>query len=604
MSNELLDLIKKGESGAAGYNAYNRGTHGKMVIPANQRIDFSEMTIEELQRRQNLPKGDPPDFSYDRVFAVGKYQIIPDTLKLAVNHLQLKGDEKFSQETQDRIFSEYLIVSKRKAIHGYITNDPAYSLDSARRALSEEWASFPDPRKPGTQSYYPAPNRAHITHDEVIDALNNMKRQYADRITDGLDKESAWRVVTRGESARADSVQTSTVERIQQNLNALGFTDARGQALGIDGVRGKSTNEAIAAFQRQTGLPSELSGQQTPAGLLAATEVALDARDPMRRLNRHLDDIGQRIDIGAVARPQPVAGQSYTGLPDFLVQTRHADPSETTTPATSTPLQTERAPSAQGREVPATGEAATAALPPLPQSGLQPGDRGRNVAALQQHLHVLGATDRDGRPLQVDGHYGQHTREAVEQFQLWSGRGAKGIADEDTLQALAAHTRLAAQQRVQGIAPGRHLADNLAPSGPAPSDAAELRYPSVVASTVTHHATEFRSFNQPGHPQHALYSQLKSALPEYTSEQRLAQFTAALHVDGIRPGDLKAIDVSAERAQFTTRWGAVTSVDLATDRPPSIEQSLQKVENHSQELQEQAQRAQAERQQQAQAVQH
>lgn len=245
-----------------------------------------------------------------------------------------------------------------------------------------------------------------------------------------------------------------------------------------------------------------------------------------------------------------------------------------------------------------------AALPALPRSDLQPGDRGRNVAALQQHLHVLGATDRDGRPLQVDGHYGQRTQEAVEQFQLWSGREAKGIADKDTLQALAAHSRFATLQREQGVAPGRHLADNLAPSGPTPSDAAELRYPSAGASTVTHNDPELRSFKQPGHPQHALYSQLKSALPEYTSEQRLAQFTAALHVDGIRPGDLKAIDVSAERAQFTTRWGAITSIDLATDRPPSIEQSLQKVENHSQELQEQAQRTQAERQQQAQAVQH
>lgn len=397
------------------------------------------------------------------------------------------------------------------------------------------------------------------------------------------------------------------VSQIQANLNMLGITDTRGQVLKVDGILGgpgSRTNEAIAAFQRQTSLPGDLAGQENTEGLLAATEAALDARDPMRRLNRFIDDVGQYSGTATAPSAQAAVSQTHTGLPDFLVQTRRADAATTSAPIPTSPQATP-AVSAQERGTSAASGTATAVLPALPQSDLQPGDSGRNVIALQQHLHALGATDGDGRPLQLDGRYGQRTQEAVEQFQLWSGRGAKGVADQDTLQALAVQSRFAILQREQGIGPGRHLADNLAPAGPLPSDAAELRYPSAVASANMGNAADLRSFNQPGHPQHALYSQLKSALPGYTSEQRLAQFTAALHVEGVRPGDLKAIDVSAERAQFTTRWGASTSIDLSRAPPPSIEQSLQKIESHSQELQEQAaQRAQAERQQQAQAVQH
>lgn len=42
--------------------------------------------------------------------------------------------------------------------------------------------------------------------------------------------------------------------------------------------------------------------------------------------------------------------------------------------------------------------------------------------------------------------------------------------------------------------------------------------------------------HDPQHPQHGLYAELKTVLPDYTSEQRLAQLTAALHGNGIRQG--------------------------------------------------------------------
>lgn len=53
MSNPLADLIARGEGS---YNSYNRGTEkdedGKTkVISANQAIDFSELSVSEVERR-------------------------------------------------------------------------------------------------------------------------------------------------------------------------------------------------------------------------------------------------------------------------------------------------------------------------------------------------------------------------------------------------------------------------------------------------------------------------------------------------------------------------------------------------------------------------
>lgn len=129
----LLDLMKKGESGARGYNAYNRGTYGKDTIGGREEIDFSELTVAEIQRRQSLPLGTPGNFSTERVFAIGKYQVIPDTLQAAVDHLGIQPDEKFTPQLQDKIFTGYLLVEKQKAVYGYVTGDERYSLYNARR---------------------------------------------------------------------------------------------------------------------------------------------------------------------------------------------------------------------------------------------------------------------------------------------------------------------------------------------------------------------------------------------------------------------------------------------------------------------------------------
>ncbi len=431
-------------------------------------------------------------------------------------------------------------------------------------------------------------------------AVARWERTLTPEVMDGLARGDVLAPPAPGRRQSSDPV----IAGIQQNLNILGIPDARGQPLVVDGIRGgpgSRTSEAIVAFQTQAGLSVDQSRLQSTAALLVATEAALDARNPLRGLRRAIESLDQRDSSGDSAHPQSGASQSG-GMPDFLLPGR--DASVVSTAAAAVVMespQTDRniPPMERDMSIAPTGRATATTLAALPQSDLQPGDRGQNITALQQHLSVLGATDRGGQALHADGHYGPRTRDAVEQFQLWSGREVTGIADKGTLQALATQSLFAVQQREHGQGAGRHLADNLIPSNVVVLDAAERRDPSISSLAVPRGDAESRGFAYPGHPQHALYAQLKSVLPEYTSEQRLAQFTAALHVDGIKPGDLQAIDINAQGALFTARWGASTSVALGADRPPPVEQSMQMVDTHNQGLQEQAaQREHAGREQQ------
>ncbi len=226
-----------------------------------------------------------------------------------------------------------------------------------------------------------------------------------------------------------------TVTALQRNLNTLGITDARGDELQPDGNRGgpnSRTNEAIAAFQQQFGL----EGRMSNAELLSATQVALSARHA------------------------PGVDQALPGVPHELqaqIRQQAAPPSQRNGTTPSSPAE----------------------LPPLPTAqALEPGDRSAAVQAMQQYLRQAGARDAEGQEIRADRDYGDCTREAVEQFQLWTGRPITGIADPDTLKALQAQAQFAKRQEAQGIDPGqRHVADNLKPAASSLADIASLRTP-------------------------------------------------------------------------------------------------------------------------------
>lgn len=169
--------ISKYESGKAGYDAYNKGTVGNKMIPSDKPIDFSKMTITEYLRRGSLKKDDP-----DRLFAVGRYQIIPDTMKDLVKQMRIDPDKTYlDATTQDSLFANGLVGTRRKKVDDYVkgrSND----RDGAILQLAQEFASvgIPYDMKVGNKqlrkgdSYYSGQggNKAHNPPEDVGAALD------------------------------------------------------------------------------------------------------------------------------------------------------------------------------------------------------------------------------------------------------------------------------------------------------------------------------------------------------------------------------------------------------------------------------------------------
>jgi hypothetical protein len=121
------------------YNAYNRGTKDNKILGAIAPVDFSKITISEYLRRSELPIDDP-----DRLFAVGRYQIIPKTMRGLIEQLKIDPNTTYLTPTvQDHLFSKGLIDINRKKVSNYIEGK-TNGIDARNEAilqLSKEFAS-------------------------------------------------------------------------------------------------------------------------------------------------------------------------------------------------------------------------------------------------------------------------------------------------------------------------------------------------------------------------------------------------------------------------------------------------------------------------------
>lgn len=320
MSNQpLRDLIHRGESQNRGYNDYNGGTYtgsdGRQHIrESSQSIDFSSMTLGEVQARQH--RGE--------LFAVGLYQVIPGTMDAAVASLDLDPKQRFTPELQDRIFSEYLVTDKRPEVRDYVTGKPGASLHAAEVAMSLEWASFGDPNKGGA-SHYGGANSASISVRECGEALRQMRTDYQADLARGLSPDAAFKDVTIGNGPLRGQAQKrsgdggsvlafgdrgAAVTSLQNGLHRLGYTDADGAPLTADGDFGRNTQHAVEAFQRDHRLTVDgKAGPQTEAAISRAL-----ATQGVRTIQSELNSLGY---TDAQGHPLAVDGA-------FGANTRHA----------------------------------------------------------------------------------------------------------------------------------------------------------------------------------------------------------------------------------------------------------------------------------------
>ena len=161
----LFNLIGTGEGG---YDSVNRGNAGD--TPGGAEAIFgkplTEMTVGEVVSAQQS----------GQVFAVGKYQIIPDTMTGFLRNSDIKMGDKFDQRTQEK-FKEYVINVKRPAIGRYLRGE-SDDRDAAAQAVAREFASVgltkAEAGRGRGQSRYAGTgnNAASINPDQVASALD------------------------------------------------------------------------------------------------------------------------------------------------------------------------------------------------------------------------------------------------------------------------------------------------------------------------------------------------------------------------------------------------------------------------------------------------
>jgi hypothetical protein len=165
---EIQPLLNMIASREGGYNSMNQGTRNINGVPTivgstSNASDFlgknlTEMTFREILEFQNKPGG-----SKDKLFAAGKYQLIPVTMRYIVDKMSIPLDSIFSPENQESI-GLGLIKFKRPIAWNYLIGKNN-NEDAALLALAQEWASLPDPRT--GKSFYGGANRAGHTVEKV-----------------------------------------------------------------------------------------------------------------------------------------------------------------------------------------------------------------------------------------------------------------------------------------------------------------------------------------------------------------------------------------------------------------------------------------------------
>lgn len=314
----LANALQKGESGSGNaYGAFNYyksdGTLGSAFHGLIEGKPINEHTVGHLRALSqegstlaiSYTDGDAPRTVTGRLFALGKYQMIPDTLKEAQTAVGMRDDDVFSSQNQDICFSQYLIRGKRPAIINYLTGKG--SLEAAAQAVAQEWASVGI--KPGTvnshgrtgdasgkTSYYAGDgvNNASISYQTIIKALQEDKAAIeaggiakntvvhgntmtaANTTTNEVPQEASAKV--EASAIPETSVDIDVERAIRINLK-YGYSESTWRDIqsgvgltgdDVDGICGKNTCKAIADWQATHGFSgNDIDGICGPSTLAA-----------------------------------------------------------------------------------------------------------------------------------------------------------------------------------------------------------------------------------------------------------------------------------------------------------------------------------------------
>lgn len=118
------------------YSIANTGGNAKRSV-----INVNGLTFDTLKKQQQISNQDNPQ----RVFAAGRFQIIPPTMETIKSRLGLKGTDRYDPKTQERM-GDWLLLENRPGLGNYIKGKNAGTageLISAIDSVGYEWASMP-----------------------------------------------------------------------------------------------------------------------------------------------------------------------------------------------------------------------------------------------------------------------------------------------------------------------------------------------------------------------------------------------------------------------------------------------------------------------------
>lgn len=229
-SDSVANLLHRGESKYRGYNDYNRGS-SEHAASNRENIDLTNMTIGEIMAKQALPAN-----TAEKLLAVGKYQVVPETMAGAVAALGINKNEKYTPELQEKIFTEYLATSKkgRGSLEGYIKgkND---NLGRANKDAALEWASV---GVNGLHGMYDdvGKNRASISSNEMQSSLMKARSKYADLISKGMDENNAY-AIALGSKSETGVAQEKNLSDTQPRQSVLGnLRDTQMSSVGLNTI--------------------------------------------------------------------------------------------------------------------------------------------------------------------------------------------------------------------------------------------------------------------------------------------------------------------------------------------------------------------------------
>jgi len=184
---KLMDAVLSGEaSGYNDHNYYNPSLRGyvqgkwgnKYSLLTKNLVDY---TISEILSFQSNSR----NTSAGQLWAVGRYQIIPTTLRATYPSAGLKLTDKFSPSNQDKL--GMALLRKRPKTWSYLTkktNDTATSLNAAALDLAMEWSSIGVPYSllghwkvnvAKNESYYKPQDRATTPTEKIQNALKESR---------------------------------------------------------------------------------------------------------------------------------------------------------------------------------------------------------------------------------------------------------------------------------------------------------------------------------------------------------------------------------------------------------------------------------------------